>query len=334
MARLYLGVDAGNSKTVAVVCDERANAVGFGRSGNGDIYGAVSTDAAVDAVLTAVGEALRVAGSTPDRLAGAAFRLAGVDWPEDHTFWVDALRCRLPDTVPRSIANDGFAAIRCGEPSGVGVAVVGGTGPAVASRGRTGAEWSVGFWVQGRLGATGLVDDALRTVYSAAIGLGPSTALTEALLERFGQVDVERLLHAFTRRDGEPIRRERAAASRTVTAVALAGDPVAGEVVRRHGERFADYARVAAEQVGFDPNVDQLPVVLAGSVLLGRDSPVAEALLTALPERLPGALPRVAVVPPVCGAALDALAEAGVDITPAVVDQLRATAPPQEMLRT
>ena len=39
----------------------------------------------------------------------------------------------------RSILNDGYAAIRCGEPSGVGVAVAAGTAAAIAARGADGA---------------------------------------------------------------------------------------------------------------------------------------------------------------------------------------------------
>ncbi len=56
--------------------------------------------------------------AAPAGIAGAAFRLAGVDWPEDCAFWDDALRRAVPPLRRRSILNDGYAAIRCGEPSG------------------------------------------------------------------------------------------------------------------------------------------------------------------------------------------------------------------------
>ncbi len=57
-----------------------------------------------------------------------------------------------------------------------------------------------------------------------------------------------------------------------------------------------------------------MSVVLSGSVLMAAGSPVAEALLAELPGHVPGAVPHRAVVPPVAGAPLDALAEAGIPV--------------------
>jgi N-acetylglucosamine kinase-like BadF-type ATPase len=339
---LYLGVDAGNSKTVAVVCDAAGRVAGYGRGGNGDIYGAPSPPAAVDAVLTAVTAAATAAGlppspgaagPAPGSLAGTAFRLAGVDWPEDERFWRDVAAERLPGLGPLSVANDGYAAIRCGDPAGTGVAVVCGTGAALAGRGPTGRTHHLSFWLRHPLGATDLVREALDAVYLAELGLGPATALTAALLTHFGRTGVEDLLHHLTRRDGAAARRAKPAAARAVTAAASAGDPVALRIVTAQGDRLADYARVTASRVGFAAT-DPVPVVLAGSVLSAPRSPVAGAFLAALPRRLPAALPRRPAIPPACGAALDAVAEAGIRVTPAILDRIRATAPPPDILQT
>lgn len=64
---------------------------------------------------------------------------------------------------------------------------------------------------------------------------------------------------------------------------------------------------------------------MAGSVLMAGDSPVAAALEAHLRQMMPKADPRRAVLPPVAGAALDALAEGGVAVTQGVVAQLAAT---------
>jgi N-acetylglucosamine kinase-like BadF-type ATPase len=342
MEALHLGVDAGNSKTVALLCDVEGRVVGYGRSGNGDIYGAESAQAATDSVVGAVKEALTVAGATAEQVSAAAFRLAGVDWPEDRAYWVEALATRLPEITRCSILNDGFAAIRGGEPSGVGVAVVAGTGSAVAGRGPRGDEWSMSFWIQDAHGASGLVASALRSVYRAALGLGPATTLTDRLLRFFGYPDVESMLHDFTRREGP--RRAfgfHASAAREVVAAAVEGDEVASELARAEGEHLADYARVTARMVGFpltDRGVSRdgegVPVVLAGPVLGSEGSPVMASVLAALPVRFPAARPVRAVLPPVSGATLDALADAGVDITPGVLDRLRESAPPPDFLAT
>lgn len=318
----YLGVDAGNSKTVALVCDESGRVCGSGRSGNGDIYGARTAEAAIEAVLDAVAQA----GGSGCR--GAAFRLAGVDWPEDHELWTRVIADRLPLNGPVSIANDGFAAIRCGEASGVGVAVVCGTGPAVAARGRDGTEWSASFWIQDVLGANALGEEALRAVYRAELGIAPPTALTGELLTLFGERDVAGLLHLFTQRVGRPHWTEPSRAARAICQLACEGDAVAAGLVREQARRFADYAAVAASKVGFDGEV---PVVLSGSVLTAPGSPMATELVAALPA---GFTRRTAHLPPVAGAVLDALAESGVHIGREVIRELTDSAPPPEFLRT
>ena len=339
MMPLYLGVDAGNSKTVALLCDATGTVVGYGRSGNGDIYGAESEQAAVDAVVSAVDAALTTAGADGGQIGAAAFLLAGVDWPEDEEFWVEALAVRLPALTHlagqgrRPIANDGFAAIRCGELSGIGVAVVAGTGSAVAARGPAGVEWSMSFWIQDAHGASGLVGSALHAVYRAELGLGPPTTLTKRMLAFFGYDTAEEMLHQFTRRSGRPTRQSHTAA-REVAAAAADGDEVALRIVRRQGEVLADYARVTAQRVGFRVESDEVPVVLAGSVLGADRSPVTAALLAALRTGFPGARPRLATLPPVAGAVLDALASADVALGPEIVDRLLDSAPPPDFLQT
>jgi hypothetical protein len=113
------------------------------------------------------------------------------------------------------------------------------------------------------------------------------------------------------------------------------GDPVATEIVREQGRRLAFYAQIAARKVGLTSSGGaHIPVIMSGSILMAPDSPVAAALREQLPRLLPGADPRHATLPPVAGAALDALAEGGVTITPAVIHCLGATVPPPSFFRT
>jgi N-acetylglucosamine kinase-like BadF-type ATPase len=324
MTALYVGVSAGSTKTDAIVCDPTGQVHGYGRAAGGDISD--GTDRAVEEVLAAVESALAAADAEPTDVARAAFRLAGVDWPEDHALWSDAFQRRLPEISDYSIANDGFAAIRCGEPSGHAVAIVIGTGAAVVGRGPGGSECSLSFWVDGGMGAGGLVTDALRAVYHAELGLGPATQLTERLLTYFGHVEVESLLHGFARRDGRPADAWLAAAAPEVTRAAARGDDVALRIITDHAARYADYARVAAVRVGFDVDDEPVPIVLAGSALADPSSPLIEALQMAFVERFAGAAPRPARLPPVCGAVLDAMAEAGDPITPDVIASIVSSA--------
>jgi N-acetylglucosamine kinase-like BadF-type ATPase len=330
---IYLGVDAGNSKTAVLACLGSGQVVGAARSGCGDIYGAAGEEAAVREVLRAADAALADAGAGRADVAAAAFRLAGVDWPDDERYWDDVLSRQWPG-LRRSILNDGYAAIRSGEPSGVGVAVNAGTSAAIAARGRDGATWDMGWWGQHAMGALGLVSEALKAVYLAHLGAAPETALAPALLEFYRMTDLAELNHWFTRRRQPAGIPEKVRAARVVTGTARHGDPVAAGIVDEQGRRFALYAEIAARQVGLRPGGAPVPVVMSGSVLTERDSPVAAALAAHLPRLLPEAELRPATLPPAAGSALDAIAEGGVVVTPAVAGCLAATIPPASFFRT
>ena len=330
---IYLGIDAGNSKTVALACLASGKVVGAARSGRGDIYGVADEAEAVSAVLGAADTALAEAGATRSDVASAAFRLAGIDWPEDWQFWDTALSREWPG-LSRSILNDGYAAIRCGEPSGVGVAVNAGTAAAIAARGPDGATWDMGWWGQHAMGALGLVSESFKAVYLAHLGAAPQTALGPALVHFYGAADLAELNRLFTRRGHKAGTADMARAARVVTETARQGDPVAADIVNEQGRRLAFYAEIAARHAGLDRTDGPISVVMSGSVLADRDSPVTAALADHLPRMLPRAAPRHATLPPVAGAALDALAEAGVAVGPAVAGRLAATIPPPSFFRT
>ena len=117
-------------------------------------------------------------------MASAAFRLAGVDWPEDRQFWDEVLSREWPGPT-RSILNDGYAAIRCGEPSGVGVAVT----PARPRRSRrAGQTERLGTWAGGastRWARSAWPRRSKRCTLPTW-ALAPPTALTRALLDFYG----------------------------------------------------------------------------------------------------------------------------------------------------
>jgi N-acetylglucosamine kinase-like BadF-type ATPase len=330
---IYLGIDAGNSKTAVIACLSSGKVAGAARAGCGDIYGAPGEEAAVDTVLGAADTALGEAGASRPDVASAAFRLAGVDWPEDWEFWDEVLRQRWPG-LTRSILNDGYAAIRCGEPSGIGVAVNAGTAAAIAARGPDGATWQMGWWGQHAMGAIGLVSEALKAAFLAELGAAPTTSLGSALLDFYGLPDLAELNRWFTRRQNpaDPVQRPRAA--RVVMDAARQGDRVATEIVHEQGRRLAFYAEISARHVGLRGAGVPIPVVMSGSILMGHDSLVAAALSEQLPRMLPNADLRSAILPPAAGAALDALAEGGVTVTDEVVARLAASMPPPSFFQT
>lgn len=334
MSRCYLGVDAGNSKTVALLADADGRVLGRGRAGVGDIYGVPSPEHAVDAVLDAVSQALAEAAAGRADVAHGAFRLAGVDWPEDEELWVAALGARAPELRSLTVRNDGYALLRCGQPSGVGVAVTAGSGPAVSGRGPDGREWSAGWWIQHELAGRGLGAAGVRAVVDAETGLGPPTALTPMLLALFGEPDVPALLHATTRREDRRPEREIWGAARSVLQAAGNGDVVADAIVQRHAVLLAGLVAVTARETGLDAVDAPVPVVLGGSVLSSEHPAYRTALTGALAAAVGAADVVVSTAPPVVGALLDALAEGGVPLRPELHQRVLRTAHPTAFLLT
>jgi len=307
----FLGVDAGNSKTLAVLADGGGNLSGWGRSGIGDIYGAPNEAAAVGAVLGAIDQAIAVAEVQKDAVVAAAFHLAGVDWPEDAAFWLAVLRKHLPHLPAPVVLNDGYALLRCRDPRGVGVAASLGTGPAIAARGPTGSEFAMGFWCQHPMGGSGLGALALEAAFLAELEMAPRTALSAPLCKLFGACDVEDLLHEFTRRGSQLRHAAASRAARTVLRCAAQGDAVALGLVNDQAEHFVRYTRAIAAKVGLMPDGAPWPLSLGGSVMTSHEPVLRERVLARAVEWLPSAEPKVIGVPPVLGVLLDAYASLG-----------------------
>lgn len=334
MTGLYLGVDAGNSKTVALVAAVDGTVLGWGRAGVGDIYGGYGADHAAEQVCTAAQQALQVAAAEPVDVRRAAFRLAGVDWPEDERYWNDTIATRLHGIASWSVKNDGFALLPYATPSRVGVSVIIGTGPAIAARGPGGKEFSPSFWIQEHLGAGGLGAAGFRAVVDAHLGLQPPTAMAAGFLDMFEEPGVPALLHAFTRFVDPRPRAHLARASRTVLKAAAAGDLAATKIVHDQAESAAKYARVAAQAAGFDPDQDPVSIVLGGSVITSEHGVFRDAAVRAIAEQLLHA--HVAELPgaPVEGALLDALAEDGQLVTAELRSRVGHRTYPPALLQT
>ena len=330
MSRYFLGLDAGNSKTVALVADEAGRVLGRGRGGSGDVYSAPDAEGEVTrGVPGARGEA----GLDAGQVDHAAFRLAGVDWPEDEEHWDAVLAHRLGGLRSVSVKNDGYSLLRCGRPDGVGVAVNAGTGPAVAARGSDGTEFCGCWWIARPLGGRALGEFALRAVVEAELGTGRPTLLTAELLRLYGYDDVEALLHAFTRRHpARPVPDEKVAA-RSVLRAAGDGDAVAWQIVDEQAGHFARLAAVAARRTG-QTGERATTCVLGGSVLTSEHPAFRDALVEALESELGTVEVVTSGASPVSGALLDALAEGGAELTEELQRTVLQVLHPEEFLLT
>lgn len=324
---LFLAIDAGNSKTVALVVDREGTVRGRGRGGRGDIYGAASIDLAEQAVFGAVDAALSDAGVKAADIRSAAFRLAGVDYPEDAEFWDGRIGARLAGIRRWSIKNDGFASLRLIDGTGVGVSITVGTGPAVAARSVDGREQCSGWYVFDDLGGQGLGNSALKAACLSWMGLGPDTLLAEALCKMYDVADPGELRHVFTRRFGALPATELWKSSRLVLALAAQGDTVAERIVDDQAAAFVRYAQWCATRVGADLRTGELPVLLNGSVVTSEHPAMRAAITDELHRVAPAARVIVAHASPLQGVVLDALAEGGIETTPELTARVREDHP-------
>jgi N-acetylglucosamine kinase-like BadF-type ATPase len=331
VTELLLGVDGGNTKTIAIVATRDGRVVGSGRSlGTADIH-ATTQDVALGRIAEAVDAALDAAGvrhdATSPAIRSAGFSLAGADWPED----VAELRALLSQRWPAQVVvNDGIGALRATIPHGPGVVVVCGTGAATAARGPDGRTWHTSFWQEPQ-GARELGEKTLRAITRADLGIDPQTQLTDVVLAALDAPDVETVLHRRTRRGPERWT-EPAILAPLLLDAAEAGDPTAVQIVRRHGEALGTYALAAARRVG--ATAGELAVALAGGVFRHHGRVLRDATLAAVRDGAPLANDVVPDLEPVAGALLLAFDAEGIDVDGAVSARLHATLPAAALYET
>ncbi len=331
MEPLLLGVDGGNTKTIAVVARSDGEVVGAGRVlACSDIY-STSPDEALAVVRRAVDDALAQAGATAGTMqpiGASAFSMAGADWPEDYQLLEILLGTPWPGAI---VVNDAIGALRAAIPTGPGVVVVAGTGTATGARGPDGRTWHSSFWQEPQA-ARELGEKTLRAVYRAELGIDPPTALTGLVLDAAGGPDVESLLHRRTMR-GERRLDEPAALAAVLLDAAESGDETAVSIVRAHGASLGAYALATARRVGIAAD-SVFGVALTGGVFRHRGRLLRDSTLEAVRAAAPRANEVKPSLEPVAGALLLAFDAAGIAVDGAVDERLLATLPAAALYET
>jgi len=333
-----LGVDGGNTKTIALVATLDGEIVGAGRSGCGDIYNAPVTGtrwpdpaaAALANIEFAVETALEAARVAPADLLAGVFSMAGADWPEDFALLNAAMRARgYGHSI--IVQNDALGVLHAGVASNVGVSVVCGTGGATGARGYDGRSWHSSFWQDQAQGGAQMCYAALDAVVRAELEIDPPTSLKQRFLEYFAMESVEEVLHLFKGRT-QRFSRRIDGVTPFLLDEADAGDMAARKVVLDQGRAMGEYARVAARIVGLEGT--SFSLVLAGGVLRHPTTLLSDAIIERVQISSPGVRPTRCRFEPVIGALFTALESAGRIIDEALIERLTPTIPPQELFAT
>lgn len=297
---LVVGVDAGGTKTDALVCAGDGRVLGAGRAGAGNWEG-IGTAAALAAFESALDAALAAAGARRSRLSASCFALAGLDWPADVEM-LDAAIARLGLGGRRAVVNDSFAALRAGCREAHGCVSVAGTGGVAAGRNRAGETFrtmAIG-WGEAN-GAGGLVEAAVDAVARHANGAGEPTALGARLADAMGAASVDDLF----RRGAREGRLPRADLAPLVIAAAADADAVAVRLVEQQGALNADTVLGVARRL--DMLDDTFELVRSGGLHRAGSALFDGAFDRAVHAGAPAATIVALRAPPVIGAALLAL---------------------------
>lgn len=334
--RCVLAVDGGNSKTLALVATLEGDILSVERGGCGDIYNATPsetapdpTDAALENVERTVAAALDRAGVEREDIVASVFNMAGADWPEDMAFWRDTMIAR---GVGRQVVaqNDALGVLYLGSADAVGVSLVCGSGAATGARAADGRIWHSSYWQDEWHGANHLGQKTLFAVYRSALGLEPSTTLTQRVLAHFDAATVEDVLHRFHTRQHTP-QEDAGLLAPILLDEADAGDGVALRVVREHATGLASIVGVAIRNVGLQD--EPFPLVLAGGVFRHPTAVFEDAIVVSVREVAPNVRPVRSPAEPIIGVLLQTLNVAGVSLDASLLDRLMPNIPAALLMR-
>lgn len=314
----FLGVDAGGSKTDALITDDDGNILGKGRSGCGNHQ--LGAEAAARNIEAAVHQALQSAGLTKEAIAFAFFGLAGADRQADYQI-LRPMIAKLGFSGWQ-IECDTMIALRAASRFPYGVVLICGTGSNCAARSVSGEEIQIGGF--GELygdfgGGQSLANDGFRAVIRAWDGREKPTKLTELFLTTLRYPDVETMRDDFLDHNYQNVP---LTVVPPLLQLAVAGDAAAQATLYRQGKELAISAKTAIcrsklEQEDFD-------IVLAGSVVVkGPDTYLRDQITQEVATLAPFAKIVKLTAPPVIGAVFRAMDEAGVTVTPAIRQKLK-----------
>ena len=289
--RYVLGVDAGGTKTVALLADESGQILGEARAGGANLL--THGELEVEKVLHDVIE--RAAGERA--LAAICLGMAGVDRPQDEAVLRGMLR-RMGHRAGVRVVNDAVIALVAGAPGRVGLLVLAGTGSiayGADGQGRTARSGGLGWLLADEGSAQWIGRETLRAVVRAADGRGPETALVSLVFEAMKVDSLRELVPAVYERSVRPSELGRLAW--TVEAAVKQGDAVAGELLDAAASELALSARAVYRHLVFGQG--PVPVVLAGGAFRACPSLVPRV---AARLDIPGAEPTQLTAEPASGA--------------------------------
>lgn len=283
---LVLGVDAGGTKTEAMLGSADGSGLappaGTGRAGPGNLR-AVGYDIATQQILKAVDAAFQDAGVTRQKVQVLCLCVAGAGRPSEREQlreWAEAQH--LATSIV--ITTDAEPLLAVASPSGVGIALISGTGSLAWGRNSSGVTARAGGWgyLFGDEGSGYAIALAgLRAVAHAADGRSPATALTDRMLTCLNVNEPSELIPRIY---GGNFSRQQIAAFAPAVFEAAADDLTARQIIEDAAHQLAHMVTTLADRLNFHDR--NYPLAITGGVLVHQPQ-FREAILNQL-NRSPG----------------------------------------------
>lgn len=309
----YLGVDAGGTKTLAIVTDENGHCRGVGMAGTGNFQGPGVEKARAE-VKKAIEAAVDAAGIVPNDITAAYFGMAGADRDEDFRIVNELLTPILPSSM-WGFENDASIGIWAGTGDGVGVGVICGTGTNVIGFNGQGGRIQIGgmgYLFGDYAGGSFIGTLAVRTAMRGFEGRGPKTSLYDKLCRFYG---VSNLLDLVDwQYQGKSLRLGQLAP--IVFEAASEGDLPAQSILIDVGRDLGISANAAIRQLFGEAYASPVSVVAMGSVFQNAEYPLMyDTFVETMKNEHPGVSPTILHCEPVFGAVYAALRLAGKSVT-------------------
>lgn len=303
---IFLGIDAGGTKTHALLVNERGEVLGRGHGGNGNHQ--TAGDLARTHIAQACDEALAEAVATKEQVNFTYFGLAGADREPDFA----VLRPMIASLkFPRyAIACDTMIGMRAGTRRSYGAVIISGTGFNAAARNSAGEELQYGgfgyLFGDGLGSGSDLAVHAFRTAIRSREGREQRSLLQDIVPSKLGYPSVQAMYDDAL----DNGKRPPAELAKLVFEAAAQGDAVSIRILEEAGREHANAVLALIRRLGMQG--DTFDVVLTGSVMMRGSSP---HMVEAISEAVCAGAPRASVVrltiDPVIGAVMSAMDSAG-----------------------
>jgi N-acetylglucosamine kinase-like BadF-type ATPase len=307
MTKIFLGIDIGSTSSHALLTDEDGHILAFSDAGPGN-HEVVGYDGLQTVLQQLTSDVLVSADVEKEKVYGAGFGISGYDWSSEYAQTMEAIQA-LGLSAQIEWVNDTLLGLIAGSEQGWGIAVVAGSGENCWGRdpqGRIGRMTGRGSLMGEYGGAYAIASKAIEVVSAEWSQRGPTTLLTQVLLEVTGAQDRDDLIEGLC----QGCYHVGAEITPRVFQAAVDRDIVAQGIIEWAAEELASLAIGVVHQLDFQHTTFDL-VEMGGVFKAGKllTDPFHAAVL----EEAPGARFVTLNVPPVLGAVLLAAENTDVD---------------------